>query len=225
MSDTEFNIPQIPKPTHPRFRDLEGMVIERLTVIAFAGIPKRETMWYAKCTCGNLVIMGRSNLLRKQTKSCGCYRLDHPAHQTQNGHSSHPLWKTWKAMLHRCENETDPSYENYGKRGITVCDRWHDFALFAQDMGERPDQMTLERKNNDLGYSPENCEWADRSTQLNNTRRTRHLTYNGVTQSLEQWAVQLGMSSDTLWGRIVKLKWNVDKALTSPINRKFRPLK
>ena len=88
---------------------------------------------------------------------------------------SHPLYATWKQMRQRCNSTTHPAYVNYGARGITVCDRWNDFWLFVEDMGERPDGHTLDRIKNDEGYSPENCRWSSRLTQQTNRRAGNYI--------------------------------------------------
>jgi hypothetical protein len=82
----------------------------------------------------------------------------------------HPLYETWVTMRKRCFNPNCKGYSNYGGRGITVCDRWNDFTLFVEDMGERPEGYTLEREDTDGNYEPSNCVWATRSQQCLNRR-------------------------------------------------------
>lgn len=103
-------------------------------------------------------------------------RADIPNKRINDGRTSHPLYYTWKGMRQRCENPHFKQYADYGGRGIVVCERWtmpvEGFWNFVNDMGERPDGYTLDRIDPDMGYCPENCKWADRLTQNNNTRRT-----------------------------------------------------
>ena len=88
----------------------------------------------------------------------------------KHGHWDHPLYKTWSNMMRRCYNPKEHAYKNYGARGIQVCGRWHNVAHFIEDMGDRPEGMTLDRKDNSLGYSKENCRWACDTTQSRNRR-------------------------------------------------------
>lgn len=106
-------------------------------------------------------------------------------------------------MLHRCQNPNAKDFKNYGERGIKVCERWSaSFAAFLEDMGEKPDGLTLERKENSGNYEPGNCRWATRGDQNNNTRVNRLLTFNGKTLTAAQWGRRLGISPHTIRQRL-----------------------
>jgi hypothetical protein len=123
-------------------------------------------------------------------------------------------------------NPTNPAYHNYGGRGITICQRWLDnFANFKADMGPKPTGLTIDRIDNDLGYSPENCRWADKKTQSNNRRPLNpdnftQFTFNGETKILTEWAAISGIRLETLWVRIFYLHWPLEKALNTPPRRR-----
>lgn len=140
--------------------------------------------------------------------------------RTTHGGTSLRAYRTWEAMKRRCLNPNDPAYEDYGARGITVCDRWLDFANFFADMGERPEGLTLDRIDNDGPYAPENCRWATRTEQARNTRSCEFITFGGVTKPLPQWAEDCGMKACTLRARL-RSGWDVERALTTPV----RPLR
>jgi hypothetical protein len=121
-------------------------------------------------------------------------------------------------MKARCSNPNHLHYKDYGGRGITVCDRWSDlFENFLADMGLRPDKkLTLERKDNDLGYFPANCHWAKRSDNQANRRCTIVLTLNGESHPLNVWAEKTGIYYMTLFGRH-KAGWSDERTLTTPV--------
>lgn len=118
----------------------------------------------------------------------------------------------------RCKNPTNKSFANYGGRGISVCQRWKDsFANFFSDMGNKPSpRHTIERKDNDGNYEPSNCEWALPVRQANNRRCNTVLEFQGRKQTVTEWARELGMRDTTLFMRLYKSKWSVEKALTTP---------
>jgi hypothetical protein len=129
--------------------------------------PKRTARaWNCVCDCGNTPIVPAYNLTAGRTKSCGC-----EAGNFTHMMSSHYLFNTWSSMINRCVNPKDPNYSNYGARGITVCSRWKDISKFIADMAPRPKHHTLDRRDNDKGYSPENCKWSTHTEQNNNTRK------------------------------------------------------
>jgi hypothetical protein len=127
-------------------------------------------------------------------------------------------YSIWQAMVQRCTNPNNKGYLKYGGRGIGVCDRWREYENFLADMGRRPsDSHSLDRINNDKGYEPSNCRWATLIEQANNTRTNKHLTFRGRTQTVADWAREIGIKQNTLVGRIRK-GWSVEKALTAPID-------
>lgn len=131
--------------------------------------------------------------------------------------SSYPEYSIWSSMTNRCRK-----HKNYHGRGIAVCERWHKFENFILDMGRRPSpKRTIERKNNDGPYSPDNCVWATQQTQMNNTRVSRLVTFSGVTMTVSQWARSVGMSYRTLYLRIYK-GWPVDLAINYPTRKPRR---
>ena len=109
----------------------------------------------------------------------------------------------WADMKQRCFNQKSPSFNRYGGRGITVCDRWKDsFYAFLEDMGEKPDGMSLDRINNDGNYTPENCRWATQATQSNNKRCSVILEFDGKKMTVSEWAKYLNIAQETLFQRI-----------------------
>lgn len=121
-------------------------------------------------------------------------------------------------MRQRCNDTNCPNYHKYGARGITVCDRWNDFARFLEDMGERPCGMTLGRIDNHKNYQPNNCRWETNSQQARNKRNTRFLTLNGVTKPSADWADQLGIPKTRIRDRLHK-GWSDERILTNPGKR------
>lgn len=125
-------------------------------------------------------------------------------------------------MIARCYNPNVEKYPDYGGRGIVVCDRWRGeggFELFLEDMGGRPVGASIERIDNDGPYSPENCRWATQMEQCNNRRSNRTLTFRGRSQTVSQWAREVGLNRGTLNERL-ELGWSVSDALTRPVARR-----
>lgn len=126
----------------------------------------------------------------------------------------HPLYHTWVGMRQRCNNPRKHGYRWYGARGIRVCKRWDDFALFLEDMGPRPSpKHSIDRIDVDGDYTPDNCRWTDAKTQANNKRSNVSLTVNGITKTMTEWSEETGVSIQTMASR-VKLGWNDERVVT-----------
>lgn len=124
-----------------------------------------------------------------------------------------PTYRTWIAMVSRCSCPTNAAFHHYGGRGITVCQRWRDsFPDFLEDMGERPEGMSIGRIDNSKGYCKENCEWQTQKQQNRNTRSSRFLSCHGETKTLAEWAEQYGLVPETLRRRLAT-GWAIEEAL------------
>lgn len=134
----------------------------------------RQTRWLCKCDCGNEGVVPADALVKGKSRSCGCMSntwrtiIKH-GHTSGKGKPS-GTYSSWHAMRQRCENENIGQFADYGGRGIKVCERWSDFRLFLEDMGERPEGMTLDRVDPNGNYEPSNCAWATRKQQSANQR-------------------------------------------------------
>jgi hypothetical protein len=126
-------------------------------------------------------------------------------------------YNKWMSMLDRCRNPNSPAYKNYGGRGIVVCERWLDFAQFHADMGDPPPGHSLERVDNNRGYDPDNCVWADRRAQGRNKRNNVLITIDGETMPLSAWAERFGIKYTTAHQRIWKYGWSPEDAVKTPL--------
>jgi hypothetical protein len=192
----------LPRSESMKRIDLTGQRFGRLTVISYAGTTKKgRATWQCKCDCGNNTTVMASHLKTGHTISCGCFRREK---YTTHGMTHTSTHGTWAQIKNRCLNPNDKYYKDYGGRGITICSRWLRFENFLADMGEKPDGLTIERVNNNKGYSLENCKWATRKEQSRNKRDNRMVSYFGETKCLAEWAEELNINSRTLIGRLNK---------------------
>lgn len=162
--------------------DLTGHVFEDLTVIERADCPPEYTRprvsWLCQCKCGKRKVYIADSLRTGLVKSCGCrnqsveFREAAGSLHRRHGMTGTPTWTSWAKMIQRCTNPKSIQYKWYGARSISVCERWLVFENFFEDMGVRPHGLTLDRKNNDLGYSQSNCRWATPKEQAANRRAT-----------------------------------------------------
>ncbi len=125
-------------------------------------------------------------------------------------------YKSWRAMLARCNNPNDPAFDRYGGRGIKVCSAWSSFENFLSDMGERPEGMTLDREDNDGDYTPSNCRWSTPCGQGANKRNNHLITAAGETKTISNWARDLGVDAKAIRHRIEVMGWTPEQAVTTP---------
>lgn len=166
-----------------RLIDLTGKQFGRLLVVrrASTNTTSGHPKWDCLCECGTESLVVGLDLRTGHTTSCGCFNREVVVKmRTKHGACDTGAYRSWMAMLNRCRNPAATDYAYYGGRGISVCDRWHNFSNFLEDMGERPVEMTLDRKNVNGNYEPGNCRWATRSEQMQNTRRSK---LNGATNA------------------------------------------
>lgn len=187
--------------------DLAGETFGRLTVVAECEerSPDGLVMWSCRCSCGKEVTAKGSSLKKGDTKSCGCSRIDHLRAlgkvQSTHGMSRTKVYQVWRGMIKRCHLDTSPGYANYGGRGIKVCERWHSFEAFYQDMGTPPSGMSIDRIDNNAGYAPENCRWATSKEQANNRRTSLRVSVDGEQMSISEVSNRYGIPLPTLYWR------------------------
>lgn len=198
--------------------DLIGERFGRLVVEESAGIDSSgHTTWKCKCDCGNVKIARGSHLKRGYIQSCGCLAIDTlKENSTKHGLEHTRLYRIWHGMLIRCHNPKSNRYHRYGGRGITVCDEWRynlqAFYDWALANGYR-DNLTLDRKDNDGPYSPENCKWSTYKEQLNHTSVNHFVTIDGTTKTVTQWAEENGIKISTVYTRLSR-GWSIERAIT-----------
>lgn len=199
-----------------KFIDLAGQKFGRLMALR-PSFKSKRTYWLCKCECGKEKIIERGNLVCGRTKSCGCLYVGNPTH----GFTGTRFFSIFNNMRNRCNNKNVQCFNLYGGRGIKCL--WKNFEEFKMDMyesyiehcakfGEK--NTSIDRINNSGSYSKENCQWATSIEQTNNTRRNRHLYFNGQTKTISQWARIVNISREVIYQRIGKLGWTAEKALT-----------
>lgn len=176
------------------------------------------------CDCGNWTLVILNSLVSGNTQSCGC--LGDTNRKRGRKHSTHGdtrhkrqsrEYVSWYCMKTRCLNPNADEYPNYGGRGIGICDRWLTFENFLEDMGRKPGQgYTLERKDSEGHYEPQNCKWATSTEQVRNRRTTKRITYQSEDKPLAEWAIIKNIPYGTLNARI-KADWSLERAMETPV--------
>jgi hypothetical protein len=164
----------------PKPAELLNKTFGRLLVIEFAGKNLHgDRLWLCRCSCGKEPTIRGYSLTRGQSNSCGCLRVELGVlKSTKHGMSGVPEYRVWTGMKYRCYNPNDTEHwKDYGGRGIQVCEKWRkDFKAFYTDMGPRPSPThTLDRKDVNGNYEPDNCKWATKTEQVQNRRPMRRI--------------------------------------------------
>lgn len=187
-----------------------------------------NTRWWCHCDCGNESSIDAGNL-RNHSRSCGCLKLElfkarvtthgQSAIAGKNGRKKHSrTYEIWAGIKQRCYNEKTEQFRDYGGRGISLCERWHKFENFLEDMGECPAGLQIDRyPNNDGNYETGNCRWTTAKENNNNRRQRRDasvLSVNGTTMTIMQWSRKLGIKANTIRWRI-EHEWPVEQILNA----------
>lgn len=209
------------------FGDLTGKKFGRWTVLSRAPdivspSGQHTTAWECLCDCGNKRIVRARSLINGDSQSCGCLHQEMRRVITKkHGETKTRLYHIWASMRQRCNNPNNHAYAGYGGRGIRVCEAWNEyetFAKWARDNGYR-DDLSIDRIDNDKGYSPDNCRWASPQVQSNNLRSNVMITFRGETKTRSQWAHELGIRPGFIRDRIDRYGWPVERALTEGLRR------
>lgn len=209
-------------PIKGKTKNLTNHVFGMLTALGPVAKNKRgKYIWRCRCECGKLTDKASNSLVQGMVKSCGCAsiemsRLGRIKHGQAIGGVRTPEFQCWTDMIRRCENPKATGYENYGGRGIAVCERWKVFENFKEDMGSRPEGMTIDRKDVNGPYCKDNCRWSNWQDQMNNRRDNVNYTAFGVTGTLPHLCRHFGKNFRRVAGRMW-LGWDVEKALMSPL--------
>lgn len=184
----------------------------------YAGKTYNSNHWLLRCDCGNIISEYPSRILSGHKKSCGCRKAKV---MIRHGCYDDPFYHVWWSMMQRCTNPMHHNYSRYGGRGICVCDSWQhveNFIAWAHNTyNSDVHQKTLDRIDNDKGYDPSNCRWSTPKQQSNNRRNTTMCTLNGISKPLSEWCDEYNMPISVVGSRIRVMKWDVQKALTTPV--------
>lgn len=192
-------------------RDLTGQRFGRLVVIGIDDRGTQKTYLYCQCDCGNVKSIRSDSLVSGAVKSCGCMKREQDKTNLTANHK-HKMSRTrpyliWQGMKGRCYNRHDARYDRYGGRGITVCKEWlNDFSAFyawALENGYK-DDLTIDRIDNDKGYSPENCRWATIETQSRNRSSNIKITIGNATKTLTEWCEIFEVDFSTVHARYAR---------------------
>lgn len=199
-----------------KVKDLTNKKFGHLTVIKMNEErgPFNKVMCTCKCDCGNVVVKYSNSLQQGKVTSCGCKRGNHKHDMTDSR-----LYRIWLGIRNRCCNPNVKDYENYGQRGISICEDWkefYNFYIWAQDSGYN-DKLSIDRIDVNGNYEPDNCRWVTMKEQANNKRNNIYITHNNESITLKELSNRTGINYQTLFGRFKK--GDRDERLIRPVDK------
>ena len=213
-----------------KITSLIGVKTGDVTVVDFFGRGTGgEPRWLCLCSCGKKWDVSASSIRRGRLRSCGCRKLEFMSAASKKHGQSYGKnenggpateYKIWQGIKSRCFNPKCTQYKNYGARGITMCESWRtSFEQFLKDVGKRPSGTCIDRINNNGNYEPGNVRWVTQRQQMNNTRLSVRVEFDGVSKTLAEWAREKGLDYRTFYSRL-RHGWSVERAITEPATRK-----
>lgn len=199
--------------------EARGCIGDRFGRLTITGVEPERRNWQvyviAKCDCGVDHRAAWYHVKKGKIRSCGCLlkeiRFTHRM-------TKDPIYKLWLSMKYRCTKPSNPRWKDYGGRGIKICERWMSFENFQADMSPRPSPAhTVDRKNNNGDYEPDNCRWATQHEQSLNKRSLIMATHDGETLPLAEWARRYGLNHHSLYTRVVRDGWSFEEAISRPM--------
>lgn len=209
----------------PKIEDLSGRRYGRLTVMYQNGFRykpsgQRTVLWHCRCDCGVEKDIPASTLRNGHSMSCGCLNVElSSSRATVHGgckqENLEDIYKIWRRMKNRCYQKSNNRYKDYGGRGIKICAEWLEYPNFrawAIKSGYK-EGLSIDRADVNGDYCPENCRWATAVQQANNRRTSHYVKYNGETKTVSEWAREFGLNYSTLYERLKRNGWDIEKAV------------
>lgn len=210
--------------------DISGKKFGRLTVVSKVGSNGHSTLWLCKCECGKMKEVTLSHLRQGCVMSCGCltkeiasergYKSKIGERSRKHGDNKTKLYNVWAGMKRRCQNSNTLHYNDYGGRGITVCDEWQEYIPFKEwaiATGYK-EGLSIERKDVNGNYEPNNCYWIPLKMQGKNRRNTIYIQYNDKDYTIEEIAEITGLKRRTIKGRFER-GWSAERIFSEPLKK------